>query len=306
MKLFWKRTFYFTLPLILLIGVVMFADPFNYYRAESFIPQQVKLNTSYKFHYPLWKCIEYERHPVPNILLGDSRTDALGTEAVEQYTGEKWYNFAYGGATVPEITSTFWYAAEHADLKKVYIGLNFNQMNGYKRMNRVSEARDIMKQPLLYPFNKTVVKAFFYNVYYGVTGGDPAIGVPEMAPDSFWNFQLKASAENYYSAFRYGTEFMNDLREIAKHCNAKGIELVIFIPPTHTDLQMRIADFGLTEENAKWIAELQTFATVINLDVPNDFTSNRDNFKDPFHTKTPQPVLEMIWKRDSIGVPLSH
>lgn len=300
MKHFWKRTLYFLLPLIVFIGVVVLADPYNYYRAESFIPLEVKLATSYKFHYPLWKCIEYKRKPVANILLGDSRTDALGSEGAWRLTGEKWYNFAYGGATVPEIVETFWYANSLTKLKKVYIGLNFNQMNAYKRMNRVTEARNIIDQPLLYPFNKTVTKAFFYNIYYGITGGDPKIGVPEMEPDSFWNFQLKSSAENYYAAFKYGSEFIDDLRKIADHCKKSGIELVIFIPPTHTDLQQRIADYGLTSENERWLRELQLFAHVINLDVPNEFTSVRENFKDPFHTKDPQAVIDMVFRNSEM------
>lgn len=297
LRLFWKRTLFFLSPIIVIIGVIVLADPYNYYRATSFIPQEVKLATSYKFHYPLWKTIGYERSPIENILLGDSRTDALGTVSVEQVTGEKWYNFAYGGATVPEIVETFWYANSLIKLKKVYIGLNFNQMNRYKRMNRVAEARKIMEQPLQYPFNKTVLKAFVYNIYYAITGDDPKIGVPDMPPDSFWAFQLKSSAENYYAAFRYGEEFMDDLREIAAYSKEHGIELVIFIPPTHTDLQQRIADFGLSGENRRWIDELQSFARVINLDVPDEFTLDRNNFKDPFHTKDPQEVVNMVWKR---------
>src|SRR5688500_8467306 len=113
MLLFFKRTLLFLLPLLLLVGMIAFADPFNYYRTKSFIPEEVKRNTSYKFDMTLWKLGEFIRCPLPNIILGDSRTDFLGTDKIEQITGEKWANLAYGGATMPEIIQTFWYATKH-------------------------------------------------------------------------------------------------------------------------------------------------------------------------------------------------
>lgn len=275
--------------------MIVIADPFNYYRKESFIPTSVKLQTSYKFHYPLWKLNEYSRYPIENILLGDSRTDALGTSAIEQDTKTKWYNLAYGGATIPEIIETFWFAAKQTQLKKVYIGLNFNLFNSYKRMDRATEAENIINEPLLYPFNKTVAKAFFYSLYYAVTGEDPEIGKPTMPPDEFWNFQLEKSAANYYSPFRFADDFMQGFRDIASHCKKYHIELVFFIPPTHTDLQKRIDDFGLRQTETRWKKTLREIAPVIDMDVPNAFTSNRDNFKDPYHLKDASIVIDSLF-----------
>lgn len=295
MKLFIKRSLYFLLPLVIFITMIVLVDPYNYYRRESFIPNNVKLETSYKFHYPLWKLSEYNRYPIENILLGDSRTDALGTSAIEEKTKTKWYNLAYGGSTVPEIIETFWYADKQTKLKKVYIGLNFNLFNSYKRMDRATEAKNIIDEPLLYPFNKTVVKAFFYNIYYAATGGDPEIGKPTMRPEEFWKFQLDRSAANYYSPFKFADDFMQGLRDIASHCKKYNIELVFFIPPTHIDLQKRIDDFGLRQTEIRWKKTLQEIAPVIDMDVPNDFTSDPNNFKDPYHLKEPAIVMESLF-----------
>lgn len=299
MVLFFKRTILFLLPLLLLVGMIAFADPFNYYRTKSFIPDEVKRNTSYKFDMPLWKLNGFTRNPLPNIILGDSRTDFLGTEKIEQITHEKCANLAYGGATMPEIIQTFWYATKQTTLKKVYIGMNFNLFNEYKHMDRTNSAKEIMAQPLLYPFNKTVVKAFFYNVYYAMTGGDPKIGAPEMSPDEFWKFQLTKSAENYYGTFKLSQDFINGLRDIASHCKTYNIELRFFIPPTHTDLQKRIDDFGLRTYEQWWKKELMTIAPVVDMDTPNEFTSNRENFKDPYHLKDPTPVIVRVMARDT-------
>jgi hypothetical protein len=277
------------------VGLVALADPYNYFRPSSFIPNEVKHNTSFKFHYPLWKCIEFNRNPQENIVLGDSRTDFLGTAKIDSFTGTNWFNFAYGGATFREITETFWYADTRTKLKNVYIGLNFNLMNAYKRMDRVAEAESIMEEPLLYPFNKTVVKAFFYNIYSTVTGTDPKIGAPEMSPDEFWKFQLDKSAENYYASFLFNEDGMEELRHIALRCDEHNIKLVFFIPPTHTDLQKRIDDFGLRTASDRWKEELAKIAPVIDMDVPNEFTSNRENFKDPYHLKEPSPVIQKVW-----------
>ncbi len=295
MALFFKRTLLFLLPLVVLVGVIVLADPYNYYRAESFVPSSVKLGTSYRFHYPLWKCNDFRNHPEPNIVIGDSRTDILGTSKIDSITGEKWFNFAYGGASMPEIIQTFWYATQQTTLKKVYLGMNFNLFNAYKTMDRVTEAKRIMDEPMLYPFNKTVVKAFLYNVYYAVTGGEPKVEVPDMTPDEFWTFQLTKSAENYYGTFKLSQDFINGLRDIASHCKKYDIELRFFIPPTHTDLQKRIDDFGLRKYETWWKKDLATIAPIVDMDTVNDFTSNRANFKDPYHLKDATPVYEQVW-----------
>ncbi len=269
---------------------------------SSVIPDSVKLKTSYKLQQPLWKLAQYIKDPKANILLGDSRTDAMGSRYAEGRTGEQWANLAYGGATMPEIIETFWFVDKRIRLKNVYIGLSFNFFNAYKQMNRVKEAITILDQPLLYPFHRTIAKAFAYNVFYNFTGGDPMIGMPDVSPDDFWNFQLQRSAANYYENFRYGEDFVTRLREMQHHCNTYGIRLLFFIPPTHTDLQKRIDDFGLREIYKRWKNDLSKIVPLIDLDVPDSLTSDKNNFKDPYHLKNPEMASKLLFdKIDSLN-----
>jgi len=87
------------------------------------------MRTAYPLNYCLWKMPAFARHPASNLLLGDSRMDALKSERVKELTGTDYFNLAYGGATIREIIESFWFASRHASVSRVYIGINFQSLH---------------------------------------------------------------------------------------------------------------------------------------------------------------------------------
>jgi len=101
-----------------------------------------KAKISEKSHYPLWKIIHYPAEASEVVVLGDSRARALKEKFWHQLGLTNTYNFAYGGATIYELSDTFHYIKNSPNLKTLVIGIQLRSFdpNHKSGMNRVPEA----------------------------------------------------------------------------------------------------------------------------------------------------------------------
>jgi len=139
-------------------------DPFN---MNGWIDLDLdKREVSVKAHYPLWKMIEYPRKRAPHVILGDSRSRSLHDPYWKASGLKGAYNFAYGGATIPEIYSTYKYLRDNAKLKTLIIGVPLRtfDLNHRKGLNRVPEAIEIASAPLRYYSSWFVSKTGWANI----------------------------------------------------------------------------------------------------------------------------------------------
>jgi hypothetical protein len=139
-------------------------DPFN--MNGWFDLDLNKREISVKAHYPLFKMIEYPRNRGSHIILGDSRSRALQDKYFKEAGFSGAYNFAYGGATIPELYSTYEYLRENTKLKTLIIGVplrtfDLNHRNG---LNRVPEAIEIAGAPFRYYSSWFVAKTGWANI----------------------------------------------------------------------------------------------------------------------------------------------
>ena len=118
-----------------------------------------KKKVAVKRHGQLYKAIEYRRQPSPYLVLGDSRSRALRDKLFHELDFGEMYNFAYGGGTLPEMVSSFWYAAERQQLKGVVLGVPLRIFHEkYKGgKNQFEEAVAILDAPLRYYGNSFVM-----------------------------------------------------------------------------------------------------------------------------------------------------
>jgi len=305
LKQFVLRMGAFLAPLAACAVIICLVDPFNFFNFCPLIPTRVKDPVS-NLHYVLWKMPEYRRKPVENILLGDSRMGAVRAELVEEISGEHYYNFSYGGASLAEIIKTFWFADNLIQLKNVYIGINFNLYNSHVNGDRTQDYEHITQNPLLYVINPTVLEATWYDIK-SVLGAKVNIGVPDMTREYFWKYQLEITASQMYRQYDYPRNYQMQLARIAEHCKDKGINLVFIVFPTHTDLQKRISDFGLQSNYQQFLLNLAKLGTTFNYDFPNTVTKDLRNFKDPFHFQDEimRLLVKDIWGHQSV-LPVQH
>jgi hypothetical protein len=282
MKSFLNKFLLFLIPFGAYLILIVLTDPYNKWNNCFLIPIETKLRISKELNSRLWKVVQYNRDPSPNIMLGDSRVDIINTDRIYELSGEQYFNFAYPGSTLDEIIETFWYASGKATLENVIIGVNFNLYNRYNNKNLV---KPILKsaQTVDYLLNGANIKAIsvcFYDIF---KGGSLELSTPNMGEDAFWKEKLDGTAARYYKLYKYPDNYFRKLQEIAEYCNENNIKLTFFIPPTHVDLQNKISEHALIPESEKFKADIRSLGTVYDFDYDSWLTSQRENFSDPFH-----------------------
>jgi hypothetical protein len=246
--------------------------------------------------------IDYKRNASPNILLGDSRTVKIDADRLFALTGDKYSNLSYGGGSVPEIVTTFWYAAKITHLRNVYIGLNFNLYNSLNNMNRASEAEEIINEPLLYFCKNIVLKACCYNLYEEITNKKLDLEKPPMSKEAFWKYQLETITPSFYRRYKYPENYFNQLKGISHYCRQNNINLVFIIHPTHLDLQKKVSEFNLSDQEAQFKNDIAGLLfPIFDFDYPNEVTKNKQCFEDPYHgiDSVTRLIEKEVWKSET-------
>lgn len=275
----------FSTPFIIWLIIILLVDPYNYNNTNrlNIIDTRLKYDISYKLNRPLYQLLEYKNHPNYSILLGDSRANSLNCELFKKYSKKSFVNLAYGGGSLQEIINTFWLVAENEGLKDVYIGLNFSLYNNFNHRDRVTEAKEIMKNLFSYSFSTYSFESTYLILKSLITDEKVNIGVPTTTKEKFWMYQLNVSAKQDYEFYEYPSKYFNDLKEISRYCEANKINLVFFIPPTHIDLQNKVKEYSLQQYETKFKSDLRELGELYDFDYPSELTMNKDNFNDPYH-----------------------
>jgi len=298
MQYFFKRFFIFCIPVAIYMLLAAIIDPYNYFSiSKNIINTDIKKNISNKISNPLYELVEFEKNPSPYILLGSSQTGLLNTSIIKEYTTKDFTNMSYGGGTLPELIATFWELNKYTQLKEIYIGISFVDFNGSQYRNRIPEALKIKNNFISYMFSKSALESTFLIAKSVVFNSKVEIGKPDMSEDKFWKYQLDVTANRFYANHSYPTNYYESLKKISAYCNEKNIKLVFFIPPSHIDLQRKVAEFNLQNEENKFKEDLKKLGDVYDFNYPNDMTKERNNFSDPFHIvpKTARAVAEEIF-----------
>lgn len=276
---------------------MFFADPFDFFGAPSFIPDEVKAPTASQLNPCLWKMKRFERAPSANILLGDSRMNAVSVERLKELTGEDYFNFGYGGGSLKESIDTFWFAAERVKLQRVYIGLHLSVYNDYNYTERTKLYESVAHNPALYFVNRTVLQAAVYDTYSRLTRTDLKLGAPGVSREAFWRDYLENVLGGYYKNYVYPSQYKRELERVARYCREHGVELVFVIFPSHVEAQQRIRDFHLERESEAFRRDLASLATVYDFDYENEITTRKENYSDPVHTvgEVNELLLREIW-----------
>jgi len=230
-----------------------------------------------------WNVAEYRADPKPAVMLGDSRMDALDSARVEGHLGIPTYNFAYGGGTLADTISTFWYADGLTDLEHVVMGFNLTNLNQSKSYDAAGQAIALIDDPLRYYFSPFITGASARTLWFNVGKGKAFSEKPPMEPEQFWTFKMN-NGHRLYASYTYPTGLLAQLTDIVAHCRKEKIELTFILFPRHMDLQELGEEYDLMDDWERTLDALAPMAPTWNYDVPNRVTRDAANFKDPFHT----------------------
>lgn len=283
MNKFVKTVLIFSSPLGTLAFLLIYIDPFGLNFNEIDADRKtLKKKACIEVNARLYKLIDFNKTNADVVILGDSRSDQLKASYFEEILHKKTYNLSYGGGTLPEVIETLRWVITQRKIEQLFIGVNFNLYNEKNAMNLVPEAIELQQSPLSYLTSKYCLRATLLYCRAKLTGSDITTD-PSLSKEEFWEYQLNSAASNFYRAYAYPKSYFKDLRELTALCTKNNIQVLFFIPPTHTDLQKRISDFNLTKQDQQFKKDLSTLGDVYDFDYENSLTSNRKNFLDPFH-----------------------
>jgi hypothetical protein len=293
----------FLSPFLIYCIIVVIIDPYNVIGYSKIISNDLKLNNAAIINESLWRVQLFKIKPSPNILFGDSRM-AFKVDSLKNLTGEEYYNFACGSGNLPEMISSFWYAAKQIKLNKVYFGLNFELYNLSNSRDRISGSIAIADNPLLYFTNLNVLEASFQILKAKLTNSQTVVSsVPEMDKEKFWKYQIEMSGTRYFNNYVYPKDYFTKLSEVVNYCTQNNIKISFIILPTHIDLQKLISTYHLEENYNQYLSDLKSLGEVYDFNYENELTKIIDNFGDPFHVTASilDTLTKIIWGKNDIN-----
>lgn len=292
------KIYLFLVPFLLYGITVVLFDPFNYFSSKSLMPEEIKNKTSYAANIFLWKLNEFRKSPCENILIGDSRMRNLNTKKIIRQSGKEFYNFGLSGTSPREAADVFWYCAKYVKLKSVYIGLNFNYFNKFYMKDRISYAKQIINNPLLYIVDKNVFLAIYQYLAASFTHTNvKSIDSMNVSRDEYWNYYLDVEVPRYYAKYEYPQQYEDEIIKIAEYCRKNGIDLNFIIFPTHVSAQRKIIKYHLYDSEQRFKNLLKKEAKTYDFEYENDLTTRKENYKDPVHLKDSvmDQLVPQIW-----------
>lgn len=288
----------FSIPLILWMVLVVLIDPFNYFGLSNYISDKIKQENVRPINNLLYRSFEFKHKPCPNILIGDSRTGQLPVEYIEKLTDNNYAQLSTNAAKLNEIVDMFWLANSITELEEVTIGINFSMYNYYGYQDRVAIVNAMLKNPFLYIFNKNIVEAMLIAIK--ATFFDyKTSSKPPMNEADFWEWTIKNKSRHWYGKYKYPSErIRNMLIEMDEYAYKNDIQLTFFITPHHEEFREKLKMYQLEEEEQLFKEDLKKLhAKVIDFDYKNDFTMDRQNFRDPIHysIEAGEILAQEIW-----------
>lgn len=282
MKKFFKKLTWFSIPFVIYLLLAALVDPFSYIKANNLIEFESKERISKRIEPHLYKMIAFENNPKNNIIIGDSRSNRF-YETVSEYS-DNWSALSYGGASLNEILSTFeWIIENDYKIDTLLVGLNFNLYNKYNKKMWVEETIERKSNFFSYAFSSYTARSTFLILKDFISEKKDTIGKPKVSRAKFWESSLKSYGKKFFDKYGYPEDSYERLKDMARYCKSNNVELIFWIPPCSDDINTIIDEYGLTEENQKFIEDINALGKLHNFNDNKLITSNRDNFTDPSH-----------------------
>ena len=279
-KILLKKGFIFMLPILAWITIVVIVDPFNYFNISQKISEKAKLESAQKLNSLLYNVIDFKNSPSPHIIIGDSRIRKLPTDRIKEISGDDYHTLHANAAKLNEIIDLFWVADAYSELKNVILGVNFNLYNEYAYSDRVTDAKELIKNPLIYIFNLDVLETVYLavkNEFFGIKKKEKRNG------KLFWEYTINTVASNHYSKWKKPEKTLKRLKELSDYCKQKNINLTLLIVPHHKEFHDQLIKYDLSKAEINFKNKIKEIGKVIDYDFPNRITNCKDCFGDPLH-----------------------
>lgn len=283
MKMLCLKTVFFCIPFAVYALCCILVDPYQYFGGGIHIPDKEEL--AIKLNAPLWKALRAREGVEENVVFGNSKIAQFRGDSIQASTGELYSNLAFGGATLDEQINMFWIVSNKHQIKRAYFEVDLVSYNSSNRRDRVKGVRNILENPALYVFNFNVLIGITDTVKSLATSQSVGKTIITQTRDEFWSWQLNSVLNRYLDSYSFPADLEELLTEVKVEAETKGIELAFVFCPVHEDIYAAVygGRYDLLPAKQKIIQLLLPMGNVIDADLVNSVTVNRDNFGDPFH-----------------------
>jgi len=279
----------------------------------------------------LFKAIEVTRIKPKTIFLGSSKVE-YGLDPTQPSLVDKQptYNLGLSAPNMYEVRRYFQHAlTNQPKLQHVIVGVDFFMFNAFQetqptfKENRLEKQsinlQDLRNVTLSLDALKASIKTLNFNrdhpksfSPYGASGMRNEIydfqTKNKSLLGSFKN-SIKFFLGNFYNKYQLSNEQLNNLQTIINTCQQRGIDLKIFISPSHAALLEAIRVAGIWQEFEQWKRELSEMAPVWDFSgyssITSESISNTKNYLDAAHyrKKIGNLVLNCLFSYQEATVP---
>lgn len=291
MKKILPRLLLLAVPFLLYAAFFFALEPYDYFGLKGGAVSEDSMLTRVK---------SYLDDPADGVLLGDSRMAHFDMDLVEQVSGERFKNLAFGGASLNESVDLFQLALDqNPGLSTCYFEVSFYTLRTGDERNRTGAIRTVIENPFAYLFNFNFTADMLEQALYQLQGVETGATRDEghwTAADYqdadgrplVYRQNLMAYADTIYAQcenYRLHEENLQKLVKIAQTCQERGIRLVFVFPPVDesiTDLVIR--PLGIEDDLAQIKQTLQnTGAEIRDFEYEPEATFTQEQFYDGFH-----------------------
>lgn len=251
MKDILKKLALLAIPVAVWLAVFIAFEPNNYFG----------LKDSAGSSQPVARVRAYQQAPGRNLILGDSRLAHFDMDLVAAVSGEEWQNLSFGGASLKETLDLADYVLQSGHpVDTLLVGLSFYTLNESYDTDRFAQLEETLENPLAYCLNLE------YNVNALTVLLDTLRGTPDAIESGDWVesdyraddgtllplhrklYDYPATITPKCRNWTLNEEQFARLRTLAAACSARGVRLILVLPPMAENVRTEVCDvFGITE-----------------------------------------------------------
>ena len=251
MKNILKKLALLAIPVAAWLAVFIAFEPNNYFG----------LKDSAGSSQPVARVRAYQQDPGRSLILGDSRLAHFDMELVEEASGMEWQNLSFGGASLKETLDLADYVLDSGHpVDTLLVEVSFYTLNEHYNTDRFSQLEETLENPLAYCLNLE------YNVNALTVLLDTLRGTPDAVESGDWVegdyladdgtllplhrklYDYPATITPKCRNWTLDEEQFARLRTLAADCNARGVRLILVLPPMAENVRTEVCDvFGITE-----------------------------------------------------------
>lgn len=231
----------FLASVLLLAGLVMavgrVVDPFGF-----FVPDSPDLDRSpaYTLNRSLFRTIEFNRLSQElaargeqmNVIVGDSTSNQIDQDTVSAATGETWFNYSYGQATLLENIALLESLLEgDYPIRRIVWSLAFPRLRNNDK-DEMSRSLQMARHPLWHLFTFESLRGSYYvlrKAWFGLDFTDAQLDLEQDERVEYFVYRMEVDLRGV----GWPEEMFATIARLERRAEAKGIDFAYAIMPTH-------------------------------------------------------------------------